>query len=236
MLVICIVLLISGLTFYAQTVKDKDGNTYKTVKIGTQKWMTENLRTTRYNDGIPIPGINDNNLWNTTTTPAYCWYDNDSVSFANPYGALYNWHVVNTGKLCPEGWRVPDNDDWKTLVEYLIENGYNFDGTVINDKTAKSMAGTSKWNASTKPGAVGNTDYPACRNKSGFTALPGGYRSFCGLFDGLGSTGIWWSATPRRENDIRAYYRYMNYNNRHFYSYQTNNENGFSVRCLKKKM
>ena len=88
------------------SITDKDGNVYTSVTIGTQVWMVENLKTTKYNDGTPIPNVTDNTEWSNLTTPAYCWYDND-ITKKNPYGALYNGYAVRTGKLCPTGWHVP---------------------------------------------------------------------------------------------------------------------------------
>ena len=97
------------------TVTDIDGNTYKTVQIGTQTWMAENLRTTKYNDGEAIPYVTDNSVWVKLETPAYCYYNND-ISNKKMFGALYNWYTVNTGRLCPSGWHVPTDAEWTTLA------------------------------------------------------------------------------------------------------------------------
>lgn len=101
--------------------KDSDGNIYNTIVIGTQTWMTENLRTTKYNDATPITLITGNDNWRNMETPAYCWYDNDE-NYKEPYGAYYNWHTVETGKLCPSGWHVADKEDWVLLYDYLEYN------------------------------------------------------------------------------------------------------------------
>ena len=93
-------------------VKDTDGNVYHTVTIGTQVWMKENLKTTKYNDGTPIPLVAESKAWGNLSTPAYCW-------FKTKYGALYNWYTVNTGKLCPLGWHVPTDAEWTKLITYL---------------------------------------------------------------------------------------------------------------------
>jgi uncharacterized protein (TIGR02145 family) len=98
---------------------DIDGNVYNTVIIGTQVWMTENLKTTKYNDNTKIPNVIDNTPWCTLPTPAYCWYKNDEASNKHSYGALYNWFTVNTGKLCPTGWHVPSEVEWTTLTDCL---------------------------------------------------------------------------------------------------------------------
>jgi hypothetical protein len=94
----------------AGTVTDIDGNVYQAVKIGNQVWTVENLRTTRYNDGTAIPYVTDNSAWANLTTPGYCYYFNDSTANADKYGVLYNWYTVNTGKLSPAGWHVPDTN------------------------------------------------------------------------------------------------------------------------------
>ena len=121
-------LLLIGCGKGTGTVEDIDGNVYNTVRIGDQVWTVENLRVTRFNDGTPIPHITDDNQWGNLSTPAYCFYDNSSAN-GDKYGALYNWHAVNTGKLAPYGWRVPTYDDWKILRNYLTNNGYNWDGS-----------------------------------------------------------------------------------------------------------
>ena len=97
------------------SIYDSEGNKYRTVQIGTQTWMAENLRSTKLNDGTDIPFVPDVTLWSSLTTPGYCWFNNDSVG----YGALYNWYTANTGKLCPEGWHVPGDEEWTILTDYL---------------------------------------------------------------------------------------------------------------------
>jgi uncharacterized protein (TIGR02145 family) len=97
------------------SVTDIDSNVYRTIQIGAQTWMAENLKTTRYDDGNAIPNIIDNSLWVTLKTGAYRWYNNNKFAYKNLYGALYNWYTVRTGKLCPVGWHVPSDDEWKQL-------------------------------------------------------------------------------------------------------------------------
>src|SRR5450759_4787246 len=106
----------------AQTVKDIDGNVYKTVTIGKQVWMVENLKTTKYNDGITIPLVIDNTAWTDLITPKYSWFNND-IANKEVYGALYNWYTVNTNKLCPKGWHIPTDEEWTTLTTYLGGEG-----------------------------------------------------------------------------------------------------------------
>ncbi|MDX2415464.1 MAG: FISUMP domain-containing protein, partial [Bacteroidales bacterium] len=109
---------------YSQ-VTDIDGNVYKTVEIGTQTWMAENLRTTKYNDSTSIPLVSDSIAWITMTSPAYCWYKNDSASYKATYGALYNGYAVSTEKLCPTGWHVPSSSEWKTMMREFLGGDAN---------------------------------------------------------------------------------------------------------------
>jgi len=155
----------------AQTLKDIEGNVYPTVNIGTQVWMAENLKTTKYNDGMAMPLVSDNNAWEALKTPGYCWYNNDAAANKNRFGALYNWYTVNTKKLCPAGWHVPNDKEWTTLRTYL--GGEEIAGGKLKE------TGTTHW---TSP----NTD---ATNQTEFTALPGGGRRSNGEFFGLGTQG-----------------------------------------------
>ena len=195
------------------TVTDADGNVYHTVKIGNQVWTVENLRTTKYNDNTPIAldtlAIN----WAKGISGEYCYFKNttnkDSIK---KYGALYNWYAVDTKKLAPPGWRVPMNEDWAHLISYLVNNGYNWDGTKIGNKCAKSLAAQSDWQTDKTPGAVG-CDLSK-NNQSGFSALPGGFRFYGGNFDPFGILGSWWSATDDKEyNHASCYQIYSDYYN-----------------------
>ncbi|ALO16598.1 Chitodextrinase precursor [Salinivirga cyanobacteriivorans] len=195
------------------TLTDNDGNVYSTVQIGDQEWMAENLKTTTYNDGTSIDLVTDNTAWYNNTTGAYCWYDNDQATYADTYGALYNWHAVNTGNLCPDGWHVPTDAEWTALEDYIGSDGHS--GT-----EGTALKATSGWNND----GNGTDDY-------GFTAHPGGYRTSNGAFDNVGYYGLWWSATET--NTYNAWRRYL------YYSYSSVNrssyskEGGFSVRCLR---
>jgi len=191
------------------TVTDHDGNVYNTVKIGTQVWMAENLKTTKYNDNTAIPLVTDYSEWRSLTTPAYCWYDND-ISNKTTYGALYNWYTVNTGKLCPTGWHVPSDEEWTILTNYL--------GSMAGGRMRET--GTTHWNSP-------NTD---ATNDSKFTALPGGDRSNNGTFGSIGFDGYWWSATE--SNAAYAWDRLMDFYVSNVSRYDVNKEVGFSVRCV----
>ena len=192
---------------------DADGNEYATVTIGEQIWMTENLKTTKFADKSSIPLVTSNSEWITTLTPAYTWYNNDQDTYGNTYGALYNWYAVNTGKLCPSGWHVPDNDDWSQLIS-------NLGGEVVAGGKLKE-AGYDHWNTPNTSGT----------NSSGFTALPGGYRYFdTGEFWYIRTIGIFWSSSF--QSDI-AYYYYLRHDNMNIYQDQDSKKGGFSVRCVK---
>jgi uncharacterized protein (TIGR02145 family) len=192
--------------------KDLDGNTYKTIKIGNQIWMAENLKTTKFNDGAAIPLVIDNAAWLGLNTPAYCWYDNDSI-YKNLYGALYNGYSVNTGKLCPTGWHVSSDTEWSALITYL--GGDNIAGGKLKEK------GTSHW-SSTNPGAT---------NESGFTALPGGSRYSNGFYFTVKNLGYWWTSIEGKTLNgwYRSIYNRNSVVSRNYYDLT----NGFSVRCVK---
>jgi uncharacterized protein (TIGR02145 family) len=140
------------------TIKDIDGNIYHAIKIGTQVWMLENLKVTRFNDGKEIPLVTENDSWTYLSTPGYCYFNNNTAN-GTTYGAMYNWYAVNTHKLCPRGWHVPTDEEWSTLINYL--GGLSAASGKIRE------AGFTHW---LSPNIDAN-------NLSNFTALPGGYRS-----------------------------------------------------------
>jgi uncharacterized protein (TIGR02145 family) len=196
------------------TVSDLDGNTYSTIEIGTQVWMTENLKTTKYNDNKPIPRVTDNTIWKNLTTPGYCWYNNDSLTYKPAYGALYNWFAVNTTKLCPTGWHVPSNDEFIAFVTYL--GGLDVAGGKIKE------TGTTHW-FSPNTGAT---------NETGFTGLPGGRRYYYdGSFISLGALGYYWSATE--DEVIYGGIGILHYDSAAIEGDGYSKPNGMSVRCIK---
>jgi uncharacterized protein (TIGR02145 family) len=190
---------------------DGDGNEYDTVVIGTQVWLWENLKTTKYNDGTAIPNLTEYTEWINFTKGAYCWYNND-ISYKTPYGALYNWYAVNTGKLCPEGWHVPTDSEWTKLITYL--GGENVAGGKLKE------SGTGHW-------AVPNI---GATNESGFAALPGGGGGGIGSFSGLTYTGEWWNSDV---NEDEAWFLEIYYNSRYIYKNEGTRYRGHSVRCIK---
>lgn len=194
-----------------KAITDTDGNVYHSVIIGTQTWMLENLKTTKYNDGTRIPNIADGPITATLTSPVYCWYEN-AVANKAAYGALYNWHVVNTGKLCPLGYHVPTKPEWLTLMSYV--GGISMAGGKLKE------TGTLHW---TSP----NT---SADNSNGFTAISGGTGLNGGFFN-LGKTGNWWSTTPYADLGGEAmfmYYDKVEAENLWQYKYVW-----LSVRCIK---
>lgn len=203
-------------------VTDIEGNLYTTVKIGTQVWMAENLKTTRYNDDTQIPNVTDNTAWKDLSTGAYCWYMNDEAANKNSYGALFNWYAVNSGLICPTGWHMPSDQDFITL-EYFL-------GLPAAEGTAWEWRGTDqgKQMKSTSGWATGQNG----TNTSGFSALPGGYRYYDnGSYAGLGLLGYWWSSSEA--NTGTGYYRRLDGDNDKVYRASAPAQAGKSVRCIK---
>jgi uncharacterized protein (TIGR02145 family) len=216
-----------------EVVTDIDGNIYHTVTIGTQTWMVENLKVTRYNDGTEIPLVSDYAAWTALTTPGYCWSYNDSAAYSIPHGALYNWYVVdpnNPHQVAPTGWHVPNDSEFIALDNYLIANGYNYDGTTSRNKIAKAMAAKTGWIASTIVGSPGND--PASNNNSGFSAFASGYRTYDGgQFFHSTRTCLWWSITIYATVYAREYGLSWSYEfSSHGYIHKNS---GLSVRCVK---
>jgi uncharacterized protein (TIGR02145 family) len=214
----------SDLTFTVpQWLTDVDGNIYKTVQIGTQVWMAENLKTTKYSDNTTISPVTDNTAWAALITPGYCWYNNDAATNKVTYGALYNWYTVdpasNGGKnVCPTGWHVPSDPEWTTLTSFL--GGESAAGDKLKE------IGTTHWKSP-------NTG----TNETGFTALPGGSRDYDGIFGGINNLFIlqnycgWWSSSEY--STTGAWSRSMYYNDKNLYVAFDLKKDGFSIRCLK---
>ena len=196
---------------YSQ-VTDIDGNTYKTVIIGTQEWMGENLNVEHYRNGDTIPEAKTKEEWlkyGNEKTGCWCYYENDPIN-GEKYGKLYNWYAVNDyRRLAPEGWHVPNDTEWQTLVD-----------TLGGDEVAgEKMKSISSWFEN------GNGT-----NESGFTAFPGGGRYY-GLFNTIIKYGWFWSATEI-SSDI-AWYRGLYYESSHVYRDFENEKAGLSVRCVR---
>jgi uncharacterized protein (TIGR02145 family) len=193
-------------------IRDRNGNEYTSVTIGSQTWMVENLKTTKFSDGTEIPLIAEAEAWSVLTTPGYQWYNNSLSSFKVPYGALYNFYAVSTGKLCPTGWHVPTDTEWTTLTSFLL--GEEVSGGKLKE------AGLTHWDTP-------NTD---ASNETGFTALPGGYISSSGSYGNIGYEGTWWTASESMEWD--AFCRRLSCSNGRMFATTFLKKSGFSVRCL----
>jgi uncharacterized protein (TIGR02145 family) len=211
--------------------KDSDGNNYPIVQLGTQIWMAENLKTTTYNDKKGIPLETDDFMWESMTSPGYCWYDNNKGTYGEKYGALYNWYAVETGKLCPAGWHVPSDEEWTILSDFLAANGYAYMGTGVD--IAKSMATTWGWDdEDAESGDVGYE--PKRNNSSGFSGPPAGLRGgrvSMGLYGSynIGRRGQWWSST---ENNLNAFTRHFIYYHTDLNRFYSGKSVGLSVRCV----
>lgn len=207
------------ITFNFVKCTDGDGNDYPVVETGKgegkciQYWMAVNLRSTKYNDGTMIPLVTEGNTWSALTSEAYCWYNNNETAYKSIYGALYNWHAVNTGKLCPAGWHMPTDEEWTALSDHF--GGLGYSGGRMKE------TGTTHW-------ATPNT---TATNISGFTALPGGYRTAAGSFVSMGDKGMWWSDTGY--GTANAWFRSMTYDSDVMIRDHSDQKNGFSVRCVK---
>ncbi len=202
-----------GLTY--GTVTDIEGTVYKTIQIGSQVWMAENLKTTTYNDNTAIPNVTSSDTWDTLVTPAYCWFLNDAPTYKPVYGALYNWYAANTGKLCPSGWHVPSLADFNALESSLG------DPTYAGGKMKET--GTTHW----------LTPNGYATNESGFTGLPGGFRDTgtAGFENNPGVFGEWWSSTF--DDQANSYYLSLIYVDGSFSNSSTVKGHGLSVRCIK---
>ncbi len=210
------------------TINDIDGNIYFTETIGTQVWMSENLKTTKYKDGTAIPLVEDDNAWGNLVTPGYCWYKNDASTYKKAYGALYNWYAVNTGMLCPDGWHVPTDTEWHTLVlqidpDALLSTEYDSEESKIAGSTLTEW-GTVHW------------QWPNAHSFDigWFTALPGGVRSGHGVSDQVKLSGFWWSSTKDPSGLIEiAFIRSITYKSSSVYRGSSYFSQGNSVRCVK---
>jgi uncharacterized protein (TIGR02145 family) len=207
------------------TVTDVEGNIYKTIKIGGQWWMVENLKTKKYRDNTEIIETKNNEIdkWKMDSTGTYC---------VNSNHYLYNWYIVHNAKnIAPEGWRVPSDEDWKQLEKYLGMSGEEVDktswrGTHEGEKLkTKQDLSPLNW---TPYGEVWGT------NESGFTAIPSTYRIFDGTFGDSKNSGrngtFFWSST---QQDGEPWYRYLDYKNANIFRYHGSKNYGFSIRCIK---
>lgn len=221
-----------------ESVTDIEGNVYKTVTIGTQIWMAENLKTTTYNNGTGIPNVTDDGEWANLSTGAYAWYDNNYDVHGNSYGALYNWYALETGNLCPSGWHVPAETDWAKLVDYLI-NEYNLTNDPDDVNGVGNKLKSCRQENSPLEGECETSDHPRWDSQDthygtdefGFSAVPGGRRNSTGQFTAIGGYGYWWSSTEHSTGF--GWFRIMYHNFGSVGHDAVTYKDGFSVRCVR---
>lgn len=191
------------------SVTDIDDNIYKTITIGSQTWMAENLKTTKFNDGTLILFLPSESAWADSTSPGYTWYNNDSIV----YGALYNWYAVNKSNICPTGWHVPSDTEWSLLTTYV--------GGESSAAEKLMEAGNIHW----------QTPNSSLTDETGFAALPGGYRMTDGTYNNIRRYGYWWASTEY--SSTYAYCRSILYSFAYVDRSNTSKGMGLSVRCIK---
>lgn len=226
-------ILISSLPIELNSqVKDIDGNIYKTIKIGEQLWTAENIKTSRLNDGSKIQMVEGNDEFINMKTPAFSWYNNDTL-FKRIYGGLYNWYSVKTGKLCPSGWHVPSDVEWMTLEKSLGMS--EEDATNIGDRGTDQGA---RLKSSTRWGD------DKIINSVGFAALPAGLRGDDGSFMSANDNSFrssfyadFWSSTPNVKKSLpdsqNSYYRSLHSRENTILRIACNNGRAHSIRCVK---
>ncbi len=214
-----LILSISIFTFCNEDKATNPDETYETVAIGNQVWMKMNLDVDHYRNGDPIPEVKSNEEWEKLTTGAWCYYNNYSVN-GKTYGKLYNWYAVNDPRgLAPAGWHIPNDQEWTTLTNSL--GGENVAGGKL--KSTGTIEGSD--------GLWHSINFSAT-NESGFSALPGGWRSYSnGTFDNIGYYGGWWTSSA--EDPSLVWFRGLKHNYASVLRYSYFKNYGFSVRCIK---
>ena len=202
---------------YGPNITDTENNTYKTVTIGTQQWMAENLKVSKYNDGTAIPNITDNTIWQNNTSGAWAYNNNDLANNAK-YGKLYNWYAISptmngNKNVCPAGWHVPTDAEWTVLTDYL--GGESVAGGKLKE------VGTTSWNSPNTQAA----------NTFLFSALPGGGRLNYGFSGDIGDYGYWWSSVEDDTDKARSHL--LNYYSGYAHRLNSSKSYGLSVRCLR---
>jgi uncharacterized protein (TIGR02145 family) len=202
-------------TTWDGSVTDYDGNVYRVVEIGSQTWMAENLKSTHYADGDPIPLITDVLDWTATEEGAYCFYNNNEMEYGKTYGALYNWIAVDDSRnVCPGGWHVPSNMDWVILIDFA--GGNDVAGAKLKE------VGDSHWF---------NNSYST--DEFGFTALPGGDRNQTGGFGNITHNGKWWTADVAEVFPTQRWYYQIDGSGFNIAKLRWFPNAGYSVRCVK---
>jgi len=222
------------------TIIDYDGNKYRTIELGNQWWMVTNLKTTHYADGTEIPLVESTSAWENLgfEAKAYCYYDNSANNEARIYGALYTWAAAMNGSassisnpsivqgVCPDGWHLPSDEEWKELEMFLgmsrdTVDAFGFRGTNIGSKLASSPDG---W-------VDGYLDSNPAFGSSGFNSKPGGGRRYDGTFGHKGDNANFWTATEY--SMLRAWGRHIYSSYSSVHRYMNAKSDGFSVRCVK---
>ncbi len=218
---------------------DGEGNHYPVVTIGNWTFMAENLKTSKYRNGDDIGTTTPATLnIDAEDTPKYQWPANGEESNVATYGRLYTWFaVMDERSLCPTGWHVPTDEEWTAFKDYLIANGFNYDGTTEENKIAKSLASRSNWNEYLlTEGAAGNTDYPGMRNATGFNAIPAGRRIRQGSFDSMGSYSNLWTSTETTSGSNPAWYHNIYNQSIALGRSNLHKKTAYSVRCMKDEL
>jgi uncharacterized protein (TIGR02145 family) len=199
-----------------QGVIDFDGNSYPTIIINGQEWMSENLRTTSYSNGDPIGNVDNENFWAVLNNGAWAYNYNDA-SNEYPYGKLYNWYaVIDNRNICPIGWHVPNKNEYTVIIDYI---------------GGESIAGGKMKSTGTQYWQIPNTD---ATNESGFSGLPGGSRSEAGVFQEVGNNGTWWSSSE--STTFNSWSWIMSYNIGNAGWCNCKRRVGSSVRCIKNNL
>jgi len=205
-------------------VRDVDGNEYHSVVLGDQEWMVENLATTHFNNGSDITIISDSSEWTQTTIPGYCWYNNDPATYKDSckYGALYNFYAVNTSKLCPSGWHVPSDEEWKTMEKYI--------GMPENEADQQYWRGEGVATLLKAKEEWYNID--DVLDRYGFKARPAGFRDgYDGGFGGSEYYASWWTST--KYDDALAWTRELCDGETRVGRFYGPDDIGLSIRCIK---
>jgi uncharacterized protein (TIGR02145 family) len=218
-------------------VADMEGNLYGTVQIGDQVWLSENLRSTKYADGNPIPMVEENVAWSQLSKDekAFCWYANDPANKGN-YGALYTWSAAMNSEgsstmvpsgvqgVCPSGWHLPSDEEWKQLEIFL--------GMSREEADMEIWRGSDEGGKLKSPGnSIWEEPNTGATNESGFSAFPAGYRNASGNFNLQGCYAVFWTST---ENSLQeGWHRNLLCDYSQVYRFYYNKIGGFSVRCMK---
>jgi uncharacterized protein (TIGR02145 family) len=218
---------------------DQEGDAFTSVIIGSQEWTSENLSVATYRDGTPIPHVTNPTEWANLTTGAWCWYNNDSATYAANYGRLYNWYAVAgiydsasqadpslRKQLAPGGWHVPSDAEWNTMINFLdpaADEGNNVPNIAggMMKTTGTIEDGTGLWYAPNETAS----------NVSGFSGAPGGFRDYYGEYHYAGYNCFWWSSSEGDTN--LTWYRSLFHNIGSSLRHSLNKQSGFSVRCLR---